>query len=141
MYVRIQLALETHLDGRTWVARCAALDLTTQAPTKSDALRGIREAIELWFETCIDRNVLDQALQESGFIRGNRRESIPEDALNIVATERDSIETDNSYQDDSDAATLSTAQFTMKRKRGQEYLEGFIPSILVGDSNLHYASV
>ena len=141
MYVRIQLALEIHLDGRTWVAGCEALDLTTQAPAKQGALRGIKEAIELWFETYIDRNVLAQALQESGFTRETRRESTPDDAFNIVTTEPDSIETDNNSQDYSDAATLNTVHFATKRKRGQEYLEGFVPAMLVGDSGLHYAYV
>jgi hypothetical protein len=41
----------------------------TQAENEQSALASLREAVELWFESCIARNVLDQALTEAGFYR------------------------------------------------------------------------
>jgi predicted RNase H-like HicB family nuclease len=39
----------------------------TQAETERQAMESLREAVELWFESCISRNVLDEALVEAGF--------------------------------------------------------------------------
>ena len=36
----------------------------TQAPTKKQSLESLREAVGLWFESCIERGVLDAALRE-----------------------------------------------------------------------------
>ncbi len=36
----------------------------TQASSRKQALQSLREAVELWFESCIDRGVLDAALRE-----------------------------------------------------------------------------
>ena len=41
----------------------------TQAETEQRAIDSLREAVELWFESCISRNVLDDALIEAGFNR------------------------------------------------------------------------
>lgn len=41
----------------------------TQADTKSNAIASLKQAVELWFESCIARNVLDQALHEAGFYK------------------------------------------------------------------------
>ena len=39
----------------------------TQGPTRKGSLESLREAVELWFESCIERGVLDAALKEVGF--------------------------------------------------------------------------
>jgi predicted RNase H-like HicB family nuclease len=54
-------------DGREWLVWCPAIDVMTQARTKKQALESLSEAVELWFESCIDRGVLDDALKEVGF--------------------------------------------------------------------------
>jgi len=41
----------------------------TQAETEQRAVESLREAVELWFESCISRNGLDEALVEAGFNR------------------------------------------------------------------------
>lgn len=51
-------------DGQEWLAWCPAIDVITQARTKKQALESLREAVELWFESCIERNVLAKALHE-----------------------------------------------------------------------------
>lgn len=55
-------------DGRQWVVWCPAIDVMTQARTKKEALEALREAVELWFESCIERGVLDAALDEVGWL-------------------------------------------------------------------------
>ena len=54
-------------DGREWLAWCPSIDVITQAGTKKKVLESLREAVQLWFESCIERNVLDAALKEAGF--------------------------------------------------------------------------
>lgn len=54
-------------EGRHWVAGCPALNVWTQGTTRDDARRCLDEAVELWFEDCLARGVLDRALQEVGF--------------------------------------------------------------------------
>jgi len=63
----IKLEAATRQEGDVWLAWCPPLDVTTQAKTKQGALESLKEAVGLWFESCIARNVLDQALLEAGF--------------------------------------------------------------------------
>jgi hypothetical protein len=51
-----------------------------QAENEQRALASLREAVELWFESCIARNVLDQALTEGGFHRRRPGGDVPSDA-------------------------------------------------------------
>jgi hypothetical protein len=41
--------------------------VVSQGKTADDARRCLQEAIELWFESCVERGVLDQALREANF--------------------------------------------------------------------------
>ncbi len=79
----VRLSLRMKEDGRDWLVWCPILDVATQARTKRKALEGLREAVELWFESCISRGVLDQALQEAGFATRSG-DQIPPDANNCV---------------------------------------------------------
>lgn len=54
-------------DGRERLAWCPSIDVITQAGIKKKVLESLREAVQLWFESCIERNVLDAALKEAGF--------------------------------------------------------------------------
>ena len=68
-------------DGRIWLSSCPSLELVTQAPTKKDVLVAIREAVSLWFQSCIDRSVLGEALKELGFKKSpwnSKSKSLPE---------------------------------------------------------------
>ena len=140
MDVEVQLAVEVHLDGRDWIACCRSIDVTSQARTKASALRCLQEAIELWFESCISRRVLEQALSEAGFHRGKPGEEIPEDAVNIVRARTTPEVPDREPMGDDLLASDSIA-FRVKRSHGQEYLEGFIPAMIAGDQDFSYASV
>lgn len=67
--VDLKIKLEACLrqDENVWVAWCPSVDVFTQADTQGMALDALREAVYLWFESCIDRGVLPQALEEAGF--------------------------------------------------------------------------
>ena len=53
-------------DGKKWSAWCPRIDVVTQDSTQKGALDALSEAVALWFESCIDRNVLEAALEEAG---------------------------------------------------------------------------
>jgi predicted RNase H-like HicB family nuclease len=76
----VKLEAATKKDGDHWLARCVPLDVTTQADSKAAALHALKEAVELWFESCIERGVLEQALEESGFRRRKPGETLVADA-------------------------------------------------------------
>ena len=63
-----------------WLAWCAPLDIMTQTETERQALESLQEAVELWFESCISRNVLDEALVEAGFNRLQPGDAVPRSA-------------------------------------------------------------
>jgi hypothetical protein len=67
--LKIRLEAEIKQDGTEWVARCVPVDIWTQADTKQGGKDALHEAILGWFESCLDRSVLDAALQEAGFRR------------------------------------------------------------------------
>jgi predicted RNase H-like HicB family nuclease len=81
--LNIRLEADTRQDGADWIATCPALDVSSQGATKAEALASLQEAVELWFESCLQRGVLDGALREAGFI-GGRNEEIPPGATNVV---------------------------------------------------------
>ena len=67
-------------DGRDWLAWCPPIDVMTQARTKSKALESIQEAVEGWFESCIERGVLEKALHEAGFLNAVDGSGVPRGA-------------------------------------------------------------
>jgi predicted RNase H-like HicB family nuclease len=68
------IALDVHLQAfvrqdqtRRWVAACPMVGVVSQAQTANGARKCLQEAVELWFESCVERGVLDQALREANF--------------------------------------------------------------------------
>jgi hypothetical protein len=59
-------------DGRQWIACCPSVDVLTQATTKVAARNALKEAVSAWFESCIDRGVLEEALFEVGFKKAKK---------------------------------------------------------------------
>ena len=66
--------MEVHLQAfagsvrdtsRRWIATRPLIDVASQGTTASDAQRCLQEAVELWFESCVERGVLEQALRET----------------------------------------------------------------------------
>ena len=74
VFLNIQLDAVIRQDGPDWIATCPALDVVTQSETADMALSSLEHAVEGWFESCLDRNVLQQALSECGFERSGRTE-------------------------------------------------------------------
>ena len=67
--VELKVRLEakvTQADDK-WIACCSPLDLYTQADSKDAALEALKEAVYGWFESCLERGVLEKALEEVGF--------------------------------------------------------------------------
>ncbi|MBI1354649.1 MAG: type II toxin-antitoxin system HicB family antitoxin [Acidobacteria bacterium] len=67
MTLAVRLEARVRRAGALWVAACPPLDVVTQADTQPEALAALREAVEAWFESCVERGVLDAALREAGF--------------------------------------------------------------------------
>ena len=63
----INLRVVAHKRNNVWVAWCPALRVVTQADTLPSVKTAIKEAVEGWFESCIERDVLQEALVELGF--------------------------------------------------------------------------
>jgi predicted RNase H-like HicB family nuclease len=77
------IALDVHLQAfvrrdtpRRWVATCPLIGVVSQGRSADDAKRCLHEAIELWFESCVERGVLDQALREANFKPSQRTEGL-----------------------------------------------------------------
>jgi predicted RNase H-like HicB family nuclease len=69
------IALEVRLQAfvrpdtpRRWVATCPMVGVVSQGRSAAEARRCVQEAVELWFESCVERGVLDQALREANFL-------------------------------------------------------------------------
>jgi predicted RNase H-like HicB family nuclease len=62
-----------------WVAVCPSIDVASQGIDSADAKRCLDEAVQLWFESCIERGMLERALQESHFRPLHADEIAPQD--------------------------------------------------------------
>ena len=129
MDLKIKLFIECKQDGRDWVAICPAIDVASQSRTKAGAMASLSEAVGLWFESCISRGVLDQALEDSGFKRSESGQ-IPRDAINVVATRSE----EKSELDESKPIEFRVS-------KGNAFVEGFIPSMITGGNKYQYATI
>ena len=66
----VHLEIGVRRDGDEYVAWCIPLDVYSQGRSKEEAIASLKEAVELWFESCLQRGVLDKALREVGFTQG-----------------------------------------------------------------------
>lgn len=78
------IALEVHLQAfvrpdtaHRWVATCPMVGVVSQGKSATDARRCLQEAVEVWFESCVERGVLDQALREANFLPSPMQRSSP----------------------------------------------------------------
>jgi predicted RNase H-like HicB family nuclease len=56
-------------EGERIIAHCVPLDVSSCGHDMEEARRHVREAIELFLETCDDIGTLNEVLEESGFVR------------------------------------------------------------------------
>lgn len=57
---------------KQWVFDCQPLRIVTQARTRELAAKAFSEALELWIESCLERNTLVAALNELGLSTTSR---------------------------------------------------------------------
>jgi predicted RNase H-like HicB family nuclease len=64
----INLQAVLRKDEDVWVAWCPSLDIASQGETLDAAVQSLEVAVEGWFESCLERGVLKEALKEAGFV-------------------------------------------------------------------------
>lgn len=77
-----------------WVSHCPSLHVYSQGRTMEAAKLSLREALELWMESCIERDTLHEALMELGYHTASWGEPYGAEAEAIVvahAQEDDAI--------------------------------------------------
>lgn len=84
--VNLQALLRKEED--VWVAWCPAIDLASQGETQELAFKALEEAIQLWFDDCLERGVLREALKEVGF----RPVSMPEKSARNMVSIKETVE-------------------------------------------------
>jgi len=85
--INVSLPYILKQDGKNWVAWCQPIDVVSQAPNREEAIASLKEALDGWFESCIERNVLDEALTEAGFTKVGHNEMIESQGIVAVGSE------------------------------------------------------
>lgn len=69
--LKIQLRLTCYVreEDSEWLAGCPSLDVHTQADSKEESCEALREAVQLWLESCLERETLPAAMRELGWHR------------------------------------------------------------------------
>lgn len=67
--VAFHLGCYVRHEDDAWVAGCPALGLVTQADSKEAAEAAVAEAVEMWVESCLERETLAEAVRELGWYR------------------------------------------------------------------------
>ena len=68
--ITLEINLQAYVrrdSARRWIANCPQIGVVTQGSSAERAKSCLQEAVELWFESCIERGVLEQALREANF--------------------------------------------------------------------------
>lgn len=76
MTARLTFSLNVPVQTRPgedapFIAHCPLLDVSAQGNSEPEALDGLREALQLFLETCYFAGTLDQVLMDAGFTRGD----------------------------------------------------------------------
>jgi predicted RNase H-like HicB family nuclease len=88
--VTFNLVCTTQPDGEgRWIAICPRLDVVSQGDTEPLARKALQEAIELWVQSCLERETLEEALVECGFHRTSQDEpSAPSDDVVLIQSSK-----------------------------------------------------
>ena len=54
-------------EREVWVVYCPEIDVYTQGDTYEEAAENIRDAVQCWFDFCIEHGTLEKVLTECGF--------------------------------------------------------------------------
>lgn len=63
----VRITVNVRPDDVGFVSHCPVLDVFSQGATEQEALENIKEAVQLFIESCYMRGCLDQVLKDSGF--------------------------------------------------------------------------
>ncbi len=80
----IRLRCFSRHDRSRWVAVCPSLDLASQGESEKESRAALQEAIELWFESCLERETLEAALRDVGFHLRRRGEPVLDEASRVT---------------------------------------------------------
>ena len=86
--IKLEVNLRAYVRRETkrrWSAICPMLGVASQGVTKETAKSALQEAVELWFESCVERGVLDQALREAIFRPLAADQALPDDVARVRA--------------------------------------------------------
>ena len=121
----VRLKAWLRCDGSAWIAWCRAIDVLSQAETKQGALEAVREAVELWFESCVERGVLAEALREVGFVKASPGDTFPGGADSVTIRNTTALDT---------VANRHGLAFKVGKGRERDCIEALIPAhLLEGD--------
>lgn len=109
-------------DGSTWIAWCRSIDVLSQAETKRGALESVREAVELWFESSVERGVLAEALSEAGFVKASPGDTIPGGVDSVTIHNVTSLDA---------VANRHGLAFRVGKGRERDCIEALIPARLL----------
>jgi predicted RNase H-like HicB family nuclease len=54
-------------SGKYWIASCPSLDIHTQGEDFESANENLKEALALFFESCLSRGTLKEVLRQAGY--------------------------------------------------------------------------
>ncbi len=74
-----------------YVSHCPALDLYSQGDTPEEAREMIHDAVRMFIESCVERNVLNEVLADCGFFQ------IQGEATNTIAVDTDDGDDDKQH--------------------------------------------
>lgn len=111
-------------DEDAFIAWCPGLGVLSQAETQQGAMEALREAVELWFESCIERGSLAEALHEVGLIGSSQDEPVPAAAGSITICQPTPVGT---------GAGRHGLSITLSEDRRTDCVEARIPAHLLAD--------
>jgi predicted RNase H-like HicB family nuclease len=63
-------------SGKKWIAVCPSINVASQGNSQLEARSSLQEAVELWFESCVERGTLEDALRECNFVPAPRGHTV-----------------------------------------------------------------
>ena len=90
---QFRLPVQIWQEHGHFVAFCPVLQVTSYGDSKRDAQRNVKEAVELFFEVCVEDGTLNEVLRECGMKRrvyeapaAIRQESLIQGSVPILAS-------------------------------------------------------
>ena len=74
---QLTVSVDFWKEGDVFVAHCHSLEIASYGETLEEAKDNFSEALKLFYESCKDRGVLQDALLECGWVKDNREKLMP----------------------------------------------------------------